>query len=169
MPATKKKPRKKKAPASDVNRGAWVTEPEAAPEGHPFCDVAFEHRLHTEPITVLGVKFVPGQIVTYRSLEDVPAEFFEHPELKLTAVQFGVCRIDDLFRYTSLTAHTIKALYRATGVAVPVPFVVDPKLAPGGPVTKGTAEAFRKGFKDAGPEPIAEEVAADSDQPEGGE
>ena len=106
-------PRKKKA-AGDANESKWVTEPEAAPAGKPFCDVAYEHRCHSEPIEVLGVTFVPGQIVTYKSHTDVPLEFVEHPELIVRDVPFGVCRIDPMFRYTPLTLFAFEVL-RARG------------------------------------------------------
>lgn len=93
-----------------ANESKWVTKPEAAPEGRPFCDVAYEHRCHSETIEVLGVTFEPGQVVTYRTRSDVPEAMLLHPELKLTAVMFGVCRIDPMFRYTPLRLGTFKTL-----------------------------------------------------------
>ena len=95
---------------SGANESKWITEPEAAPEGSPFCDVAYEHRLHTEPLEVLGVTFVPGQITTYRTRADVPDAMLEHPELMARDTAFGVCRIDPMFRYTPLTLVAYEAL-----------------------------------------------------------
>ena len=100
-----------------ANESKWVREPEAAPDGKPFCDVAYEQRCHSEPLELLGITFEPGQIVTYRRPQDVPTEFFMHDDLKLTGVMFGVCRIDPMFRYTPLTLFAYEAL--KAGVAEP--------------------------------------------------
>ena len=102
-------PRKKKV-AGDANESKWVRTPTQG----SLCDVAYEHRCHSEPIEVLGVTFVPGQIVTYKSHTDVPLEFVEHPELIVRDVPFGVCRIDPMFRYTPLTLFAFEVL-RARG------------------------------------------------------
>ena len=135
-------PRKKKA-AGDANEAKWVRE---LTQGS-LCDVAYEHRRHSEPIEVLGVTFVPGQIVTYKSRTDVPIEFVEHPELIVRDVPFGVCRIDPMFRYTPLTLFMFETL--KAGVAEPVVQQV---------VENPTTS-----------EPATDEVVADSDQPEGDE
>ena len=108
----------KKKQTGGANESKWVTTPEAAPKGKPFCDVAYEQRCHTEDIEVLGVTFEPGQIVTYRTRADVPDELLVHPELSARDVAFGVCRIDPMHRYTALTAFTYEAL--KAGVAEPV-------------------------------------------------
>ena len=100
-----------------ANESKWVKEPKAAPAGKPFCDVAYEHRCHTETISVAGITFEPGQIVTYRTRADVPDELLGHPELLARDVPFGVCRIDPMFRYTALTLFTFEAL--KAGVAEP--------------------------------------------------
>ena len=120
----------KRKKTGGANESKWVTTPEAAPAGKPFCDVAYEHRCHTEDIEVLGVTFEPGQIVTYRTPQDVPTEFFQHPELRLTAVMFGVCRIDPMFRYTALTPFTFKAL--KAGVVEPEPEPLPDEAEPEG-------------------------------------
>ena len=101
-------PRKKKA--AGANESKWVTTPMVAPEGQPFCDVTYEHRCHKDDIEVAGVTFVPGQIVTYRTRGDVPDAMLEHPELSAYDAAFGVCRIDPMFRYTSLTLGAYEAL-----------------------------------------------------------
>ena len=121
---------KKKATKGDANEAKWVTTPEAAPAGYPFCDVAYEHRCHTEAIEVLGVTFEPGQIVTYRTPQDVPIEFVEHPELIVRDVPFGVCRIDPMFRYTPLTLFTFETL--KAGVVEPEPVSNPDELPEGG-------------------------------------
>ena len=106
-----------KKKAGGANNSKWVKEPKAAPEGKPFCDVTYEHRCHTETISVAGITFVPGQIVTYYTRADVPDELLEHPELSAYDAAFGVCRIDPMFRYTSLTLGAYEAL--VAGVAEP--------------------------------------------------
>ncbi len=110
----------KKKTVGGANESKWVTTPEAAPDGKPFCDVAYEHRCHTEDIEVLGVTFEPGQIVTYRTRADVPEALLEHPELMARDVAFGVCRIDPMFRYTPLTLFA----YETLKASVPEPEVV---------------------------------------------
>ena len=99
-----------KKKAGGANESKWVTEPEAAPDGKPFCDVAYEQRCHSEPLELLGITFEPGQIVTYRTRADVPDELLAHPELMARDVAFGVCRIDPMFRYTPLTLFAYEAL-----------------------------------------------------------
>ena len=106
-------PRKKKA-VGDANESCWVR---TLSKGS-LCDVAYEHRCHSEPLEVLGVVFEPGQIVTYGSRIDVPIEFVEHPELIVRDVAFGACRIDPMFRYTPLTLFTYEVL--KAGVAAPL-------------------------------------------------
>ena len=100
----------KKKTAGGANESKWVTTPEAAPAGKPFCDVAYEQRCHSESIEVLGVTFEPGQIVTYRTRADVPDAMLEHPELMARDVAFGVCRIDPMFRYMPLTRGAYEAM-----------------------------------------------------------
>jgi len=112
-------PKKKKDPG-DVNEARWVRVPTQAKPGKRLCDVAYEHRCHAGvTLEVLGVEFVPGQIVTYQSRADVPVELIEHPELQVRDVEFGVCRIDQMFRYTPLSHLAFNAL--GGSVAVPVP------------------------------------------------
>ena len=110
----------KKKQAGGANEAAWVTEPEAAPAGKPFCDVTYVHRCHSETIEVLGIPCVPGQIVTYRTRADVPEELLAHPELQTHDVAFGVCRIDPMFRYTPLTQGAYESL-KAAVAPVPEP------------------------------------------------
>jgi hypothetical protein len=99
-----------KKKAGGANESKWVTKPEAAPDGHPFCDVAYEHRCHRGSIEVAGVTFEPGQIVTYRTRAGVPDAMLEHPGLMARDAPFGVCRIDPMFRYTPLTLFAYEAL-----------------------------------------------------------
>ncbi len=107
----------KKKQTGGANESKWVREPTAAPDGHRFCDVAYEQRCHRESIEVLGVTFEPGQITTYRSRADVPGAMLEHPELMARDVAFGVCRIDPMHRYTALTLFAYETL--KAGVAEP--------------------------------------------------
>ena len=106
-------PRKKKA-AGGANESRWVRTPTQG----SLCDVAYEHRCHTEPVEVAGITFEPGQIVTYHTREDVPDALLEHPDLIVRDVPFGVCRIDPMFRYTPLTLFMFETL--KAGVTEPV-------------------------------------------------
>ena len=109
-----KKPKKKAKPKADPNEAKWVRVPTQAKPGKPLCDVAYEHRRHAgKTIEVLGVVFEPGQVVTYESRTDVPLEFIEHPELQVRDVELGVCRIDQMFRYSPLTLLAFNALTAA--------------------------------------------------------
>ena len=121
---------KKKKPAGDPNEAKWVRVPTEA-KGTLLCDVAYEQRCHVGvTLEVLGVVFEPGQIVTYESRSDVPIEFIEHPELQVRDVHFGVCRIDQMFRYSPLTLREFAAMSALVSLGTPELVVEEPVTNP---------------------------------------
>lgn len=118
----KQKKKKDTRPQVDApNRDAWVTEPERAPDGEQFAEVAYEHAGHHNQTYEheSGVVFEPGRVVTYRSMADVPTVFKDDPKLKLATVGWGVCRVDSRMHYQPLSLTRFERL-EAVARSVPV-------------------------------------------------
>ena len=106
--------------SATLDESALVLIPEIAPEGVPFADVAYEHRCHREPHECCGATFLPGHVMTFRTLGAVPQAMRDDPALQVRQAKMGACRLQTTFRYVPMSGPEFNALM-AEAEAAPEP------------------------------------------------